>query len=127
MKVNEKIKQMRELHQFSQTEMAEKLHLSRSGYAKIEKGERGLDLAKLEKIAMIFDVEVSDLLDKNMICLITENSHHYNHNHNNYGDQELHFQIEKLMLQLEHSQEIISQKDKEIETLHKLITALEQK
>lgn len=125
MKVTDKIKKLREFHQLSQAEMAEKLHLSTSGYTKIEKGERGLDLTRLEKIAEILDVELSDLFDNNMICLINENSHH--HNHNNYGDQELNLHIEKLTLKLEHSQEIIKQKDKEIEILNKLITALEQK
>lgn len=124
MKINEKIKQLRELHQFSQEEMAGKLNLSTSGYAKIEKGERGLDLGKLEKIAMIFDIELSDLFDKNLICVINENSHHYN-NHNNYNDKELAFQIEKLTLQLEHAQEMLQQKDKEIEMLRKWIEKLE--
>lgn len=124
MKVNEKIKQLREIHDISLEDMASKLHLSKSGYAKIEKGERGLDLIKLEKIAVIFDMTVSDLIDKNMICLITENSHHYNNN-NNYNDQELRFQVEKLTIQLEHYQEILKQKDKEIEMLNKLITVME--
>lgn len=35
-------------------------------------------------------------------------------NHNNYGNQELGAQIEKLTLQLTYSQEIIMQKDNEI-------------
>lgn len=45
--------------------MANKLNLSISGYAKIEKGERGLDLMKLEKIANIFGIQTSDLLNEN--------------------------------------------------------------
>lgn len=121
MKVNEKIRQLRELNQLSQEEMAAKLHLSKSGYAKIEKGERGLDLVKLEKIANVLDIELSDLFDKNMICLINENSHHYNNNHNNYNNQELIHQIETLTLKLEYIQELLAQKDKEIELLRRLI------
>ncbi len=125
MTINEKIKQLRELNQLSYEDMANKLHLSTSGYVKIEKGERGLDLVKLEKIATIFNMELSDLFDKNMICLVNENSHHYN-NHNNYGNQELSSQIEKLTLQLEHSQEIIKQKDNEISALKEVIALLKQ-
>lgn len=121
MKVNEKIKQLRELHHLSQEEMATKLHLSTSGYAKIEKGERGLDLIKLEKIATIFNMELSDLFDKNVICLINENSHQYNNSHNNYNDQEFSFEIEKLNLIIQHLQELLAQKDKEIELLRRLI------
>lgn len=48
MNVNKKIKKLRELHEFSQEDMANKLNLSISGYAKIEKGERGLDLGLVE-------------------------------------------------------------------------------
>lgn len=128
MKINEKVKKLRELHHFSQEEMAEKLHLSTSGYAKIEKGERGLDLNKLEKIATVFGIELTDLLeisDNSMICLINENSHH--HNHNVYGEQGSAFAIEKLTLKLEHCQELLKQKDQEIQTLNKLVAALEQK
>ena len=128
MKINEKVKKLRELHHFSQEEMAEKLNLSTSGYAKIEKGERGLDLHKLERIATVFGIELTDLLeisDNSVVCLINENSHHHNHNH--YGNQKLEFMIEKLNLQLEHYCELIKQKDKEIEILNKLITALEAK
>lgn len=130
MTINEKIKHLRELNQLSQEDMAQRLHLSTSGYAKIEKGERGLDLIKLEKIAAIFNLEVSDLLDRNVICLLNENS--YNHsnnnlnNHNNYGNQELGAQIEKLTLQLTYSQEIIMQKDNEIAALKEVIALLKQ-
>lgn len=126
MKINEKIKQLREINQLSLEDMANKLHLSTSGYAKIEKGERGLDLVKLEKIAVIFDMTISELLDKNMICPINENSHHYNNHNNYYNDQELRFQIEKLSVQLDHYQELLKQKDKEIEVLNKLIEVLEK-
>lgn len=41
---------LREFNHFSQEEMAEKLNISTTGYAKIERGERGLNFAKLKKL-----------------------------------------------------------------------------
>lgn len=42
MGMHDKIRIMRELHQWSQEEMAEKMAMSPSGYAKIERGETKL-------------------------------------------------------------------------------------
>lgn len=129
MEINEKIRMLREFNHFSQEEMAEKLNISTTGYAKIERGERGLNVAKLEKIASVFGIEVADLVsvnDKSIVYLIHENSHH--HNNNNYGSEELAHEIDKLKLQLAHKDELLGQKDKEIQALQKLVDILtEQK
>lgn len=125
MEINEKIRMLREFNQFSQQEMADKLSISATGYAKIERGERGLNVARLEKIAEIFGMEVSDLFsvnDKSVVYLINENSHH--HNNNNYGSEELVHEIDKLKLQLAHKDELLLQKDKEIQALQKLVDVL---
>ena len=39
MNINEKIRMLRELNQWSQEEMAERLGMSHNGYAKIERGK----------------------------------------------------------------------------------------
>lgn len=41
---NEKIRVLRKMNQLSQEEMAEKMNMSRSGYAKLERGESNLNL-----------------------------------------------------------------------------------
>lgn len=55
-------KQLRQEHQISQTELAAKLGISRSAVSMYERGEREPDLATLEKIRKLFDVDMNYLL-----------------------------------------------------------------
>lgn len=128
MEINEKIRMLREFNHFSQEEMAEKLNISTTGYAKIERGERGLNFAKLKKIAAVFDIEVADLVSincKSAIYLINENSRYQNNN--NYNLDEMIHEIDKLKLQLTHKNELILQKDNEIKMLQNVIETLSKK
>lgn len=63
MSVNEKIRAIREVNQWSQEEMANKMNMSTNGYAKIERGETKLSLHKLEQIANIFNIDVLELMN----------------------------------------------------------------
>ena len=58
MELHEKIRLARELNKWSQEEVAEKLEMSPSGYAKIERGETALNIPRLEQIAEIFHIDV---------------------------------------------------------------------
>ena len=60
MNVNEKIRMLRELNHWSQEEMAERLGMPHNGYAKIERGETKLYLEKLNQIAQIFNIDLSE-------------------------------------------------------------------
>ena len=51
MKINEKIRQLREQYQLSQENMADKLGMSVTGYGKIERGEVRSNLSRLEQIS----------------------------------------------------------------------------
>ncbi len=64
MQLNEKIRIVRETKNWSQEDMAEKLSMSTTGYAKIERGETMLNMQKLERIAQIFDMDLAELLSK---------------------------------------------------------------
>ena len=44
MELHEKIRLMRELNHWTQEELAEKLNISPSGYAKIERGENSVNV-----------------------------------------------------------------------------------
>lgn len=125
MKVNEKIRMVRESKSWSQEQMAEKLHMSTNGYAKIERGETRLNLPKMEKIAELFDMNLLELLsvsDKSVICLVNENS---THSSNYYGaSQELVAELEKLQLSLAHKDELLAQQARELETLQALVASL---
>ena len=65
MKVNEKIRMMRELNDWTQEDMADKLHMSLNSYAKLERGESKIYLEKLEQVAEVFNIDLVDLLSLN--------------------------------------------------------------
>ena len=50
MKTHEKIRAIRELNQWSQEEMAEKLKMSVGGYAKIERGDSSVNLESWSRL-----------------------------------------------------------------------------
>lgn len=113
------IRELREQNNWTQEQMADKLGITRNGYAKIERGESMPNLERLNEIATLFGVEVTELLDnKNFICqIIDNNSNTINYNSN----QNLIAEIEKLKLSLSYKDELLAQKDKEIELLRKLL------
>ena len=65
MEIHEKIRFIREQQQMTQEEMAEKLNLSTSGYSKIERGETKLQFEKLQQVANIFKIDLTDLIGWN--------------------------------------------------------------
>lgn len=126
METHEKIRMLRKVKQLSQQEMAEKLNLSPTGYSKIERGERRIDITRLEKIAEIFGMELTELLslnERNFIYFVNENSQYCS---NNYGSAEMAKEIEKLQLQLAHKDELLQQKDELLEQKDKEIKALQK-
>lgn len=132
MNVNEKIRTIREIRNWSQEDMAEKMNMSKNGYAKIERGETKLNLHKLEQIANIFNIDVLELIkndDKNVLFFMND------HNTNYYGSNEnLTSEIDRLKLTISHKDEllkqrdlVIEQKDSEISALKEIISLLKSK
>lgn len=128
MEVHETVRTMREMNQFTQEEMAEKLGISVNGYSKLERGISKFSLEKLEQIANIFNINVSELYsakEKGFFCFFSENSQN---NSNYYANSDVvALENEKLKLIITHKDEIIAQKDKEIAHLTKMVAMLEQK
>jgi helix-turn-helix domain-containing protein len=132
MSVNDKIRTIRETRNWSQEDMAEKMNMSKNGYAKIERGETKLNLHKLEQIANIFNIDVLELIkndDKNVLFFMND------HNTNYYGSNEnLTSEIDLLKLTISHKDEllkqrdlVIEQKDSEILALKEIISLLKSK
>jgi transcriptional regulator with XRE-family HTH domain len=63
LEVGAKIKKLRDLKGLTQTEMAEKLHLSLNAYGKVEREETELSISRLQEIAKILEVTIYELLD----------------------------------------------------------------
>lgn len=133
MSVNDKIRALRELNNWSQEDMAERLNMSKSSYSRLERDERKLDLAKLEKLAAIFKIDIGELVasdDKELVLLIGTN----NSNNPDYGaNGQITIELEKLKLGLEQSRELLAhkdlllaQKDREISALRQLVAQLQK-
>lgn len=132
MQTFEKIRLMRELKKWSQEQMAEKLAMSANGYAKVERGETKLTLPRLQKIADIFQMDLNDLTQENengFVVIIGENSAHGIHSNINLyagNASELAAEIEKLKLIIQHKDELLAQKDRELTAKEKIIELLQK-
>lgn len=128
MNINDKVRMVRELRDWSQEEMAQKLGMSTNGYAKIERGEVRLNIPKLEQIAAVFGMNLLDLMaisDKSIVCLVNENS---THSSNYYAaPQDLVQELEKTRLMLSHKDELLAQQASEIKSLKMLVEILQAK
>lgn len=133
MLVREKIKLLRHSRKWSQEYIAEKLGMSPNGYGALERGDSNITLDKLEKIAQLLDVPLSDLCDdggNNVFNLAGE------HNHNTTQFQinvysaeclEIKHELDKQLLINELKSKEIAMKNDEIAGLKKIIALLENK
>ncbi len=128
MEIHEKIRTMREINQWTQEEMAEKLDMSANGYAKIERGKTKLNLEKLEQIANILQVDFVELLTNNDKSLFWVGDNTNSQVSNYLGTNEvMAIELEKMKTIVSHKDEIIKQKDKELLALHEIIALLKEK
>ena len=128
MSVNEKVRLFRELNQWSQEEMAERMNMSVAGYAKIERGETNISLHKLKQIASVLQIDLLDLVsthDSGVILVGGENNQN-NFRNNYYGNQSAELEVEKLKLELKHKDELLKQRENELETLRDIVNLLKQ-
>jgi transcriptional regulator with XRE-family HTH domain len=83
MSVHEKIKFIRQARGLTQEDVANKLAMSVNGYGDIERGETDVNLSRLEQIAQLFEIKLSDLFDLedrniiNSIGIGTNNQNYY--------------------------------------------------
>ena len=127
MQTHEKIRTLRELNHWTQEEMAEKLEMSASGYAKIERGENSPNIERLQQIANIFHIDVTELLKNEKGLVIQLNGD--NNNQTSFyaaSSNELIFEIEKLKLIIQHKDELLVQKDRELAAKEKIIELLQK-
>ncbi|MDO4698521.1 MAG: helix-turn-helix transcriptional regulator [Pasteurellaceae bacterium] len=137
MEIYDKVRVMREIRQWSQEEMADKMGMSVTGYAKIERGQSKLHYDKLEQIAQIFNICINDLvdIDKKEPTWYFKENHSNNISANYYSaDNTIILELEKLKLTIENQQhilatkdELLAQKDNEIVALKEIIELLKKK
>lgn len=118
MSITKNLANLRKENHLTQEQMAEKLQMSKNGYAKLERGESKLNIEHLQQIANVFNLNIVDLLkeDRDLNLLVGDNNGNYANKY--YGN---HQEVEKLELIIEHQKELLAQKDKEIGLLRKLL------
>jgi len=134
MKINEKIRFIRELKGWSQEEMAEKLNMSLGGYANIERGETNVQYSRLQQISNILDMKLSELIDLDektlqVILAGDENSGSNQLISINTAEKqvELQHQLEKAELKIEQLQNEISYLKEENSHLKEIIALMKTK
>jgi transcriptional regulator with XRE-family HTH domain len=85
--IKNKIKNIRELRNYTQQYMADQLGITQAGYSKIEKGKTIISHAKLIEISTIFDVSIEDIINfdsqrciKNLNRVKDNNNVNFNNN-----------------------------------------------
>jgi len=127
MEVHDKIKILRQSKNWSQGDVADKLGISLTQYGNIERGEtKDLRISRLKKIAELFGVELSELFslnEKGVVNLACELNHQNNNNWNLDTSTNKNENLE-LKYELEKSQLIIEQKNKELALMQQQIDDL---
>lgn len=115
MKINDKIRFLRESKNWSQEEMAMRLGMSTNGYSKIERGETNLTIPKLEKIVEVFDTDILEVmsLGERNVVVFKESNHSLSII--NPSSQDLIAEITQLKQAINYQTELLEQKERFIE------------
>lgn len=126
MKTQNKIRAVRTQQKISQEQMAEHLALTPQAYSKIESGKTKLSLDRIQQIAHILNIDVTELIsdEKEVFLLVNENgvnngkTVYYGH------QQDLIHENEKLQLIISHKDEIITKMQYENSLLKQMLDLL---
>jgi transcriptional regulator with XRE-family HTH domain len=120
MQLYEKIRTIRQLKGWSQEEIAHRLNMSVSGYGSIERGETDVNLSRLENIAKIFEIDLSELFNLNeKNIFVGDHNQHISQINSSSNAKELQHELEKSHL-------IIEQQTKEINYLKQQMNDLRE-
>lgn len=136
MKTQDKIRAIRTQQKISQEQMAERLELTPQAYSKIESGKTKLNLDRIQQIANILNIDVTELInnDNGVFLLVNENCTNkngfnhgaivYNGNQKFTNEQDLIHENEKLQLIITHKDEVIARLENENKILQDVVTLL---
>lgn len=127
--LRQNIRDFREDKHFTQADMAEKLGMSVTGYAKLERGESQIRVERLKQIAQILEVNVEELMESgNQGIVVFNNSNDNFSNSSNFslslGNPVLESEIKHLKYIIEAKNELLDARDREIESLKSQISVL---
>lgn len=129
MNIHEKIRTLRELNNWTQEDMAEKMDIAPNTYARFERGETRLDFNKLQQIAMLFHCKLTDLIDQdkqNLFFQIGDDNHQQQNSTHYSSSDTVTIENEKLKLIIQHKEELLAQKESELATLKTMLDLLKK-
>ena len=105
--------------------MADKLKMSQNGYGSIERGETDVNLSRLEQIAELFEIKLSELLGLDEKAVFNQD---YTKNKitQNYGTSSQSLDYLQLKAECEKQQLLNRTKDREIELLKEVIALMKK-
>jgi len=124
MELPEKLKTIRKLRNLTQETVADKLGISTQSYAKIERGETDVNLSRLQQIAQLMGIELSQLfcLDDKNVFNFTASSHFTQfQNVNSLSTEQTEYKPE-----LENAHLMVEQQQKEIDYLKQQVSDLRE-
>ena len=128
--LRQNIRDLREDKRLTQAAMAEKLGMSETGYAKIERGESGVKIDRLRQIAQVLEVNIVDLIPFGDDVITLSNSNDNFSNSNNFNlslePPALEAEILNLRNMIAMKNELLDGRDREIAALQQQIWALEE-
>lgn len=136
MKVGRVLKRLREMSGKTQDEMADEIHMSKTGYTHIEYDKGYPSLDKIEQIAQVFNmstVEFLDFCENGATFYLAGNQIENQHSNYNYyvmgknGHELLLKELEKKDLEISHKNQLLEEKERQIQFLEKLVKKLEEK
>jgi transcriptional regulator with XRE-family HTH domain len=128
MKLHEKIKFLRQMKGWSQSEIAERIGMSANGYGNIERGDTNISIFRLEKIAEVLETDLEELMSFSPQIIHNKVCDYMGDNNRNYqfiGDTEF-IQME-LKHELEKRDLLLIEREKEIVYLKSVIDELLKK
>ena len=109
-----KLKMLREVHNYTQEFIAETLGMDQSTYSKLEKNPRNLKAEQAEKLAVLYSLEVEDILSNDTIFV-------YSHNTINTIDKGY---VHNLYEQKDMFEQVMASKDSQISLLKEEVEQL---
>ena len=133
MPLPQKLKLIRSFKNWTQEDIAHKLGISTHAYAKIERGETDVNLSRLQQIAEVMDIGLSELFgldEKNVFNLAdTHNTQGDNWYVNSLstGQIEYKHELEKANLMIEQQQKEMDYLKQQVNDLRDIINLLKKK
>ena len=130
-KLRQNIRDIREDKHFTQADMAEKLGLSITGYAKIERGQSQINIERLQQISKVLEVSIAELIpfgDDGVVVFNNSNDNFSNSSNFSLalGNPALEAEVANLRQILAHRNEIVESRDREINLLRQQVETLQK-